>query len=88
VNGYPLGTARARLAELVLGVERTGARVAVLHRGRPAAVLVAPADLAALEETVAVLSSPDTLAALNRARAEVAAGRVLAADELCLPRQS
>ena len=87
MKGYPLGIVRARLADLVLRVERTGTRVAVIHRGRPAAVLVAPADLAALEETAAVLSSPDTLAALHRARAEVAAGRVLAADELCRPRE-
>jgi antitoxin YefM len=87
VNGYPLGIARARLADLVLRVERTGARVAVTRRGRPAAVLVAPHDLAALEETAAVLSSPDTLAALHRARADVAAGRVLAAEELSRPRE-
>ena len=87
MNGYPLGMVQARLADLVLRVERTGARVAVLHGGRPAAVLVAHDDLARLEETVAVLSSPDTLAALHRARAEVAAGRVLAADQLCRPRE-
>jgi antitoxin YefM len=87
VMGYPLGIVRARLAALVQLVERTGARVTVLHGGRPAAVLVAPADLAGLEETAAVLSSPDTLAALHRARAEVAAGRVLAVHELCRPYQ-
>jgi antitoxin YefM len=86
VNGYPLRIARTRLAELVRRVERTGARIAVTRRGRTAAVLIAPADLAALEETAAVLSSPDTLAELHRARAEVAAGQVLAADELCRPR--
>jgi len=82
---YPLGVARARFAELVHHVEQTGARVAVVSAGRLAAVLVAPADLAALEKTAAVLSSPDTVAELRRAQAEVAAGRVLAADELRQP---
>jgi antitoxin YefM len=86
VNGYPLGMARARLGELVRRVERTGDRVALFSRGRPAAVLVAPAELAALEETVQVLSSPDTLAELRHAQAEVAAGRVLIGDESCRPR--
>ncbi len=83
---YPLGVARARLGELVHRVEHTGTRVALTRRGHPAAVLVAPADLAGLEETAAVLSSPDILAALHRAQADVAAGRVLAADEMCRPR--
>lgn len=86
MNGYPLGMARARLAELVRRVERNGDRVAVYSRGRPAAVLVAPAELEALEETVSVLSSPDTLAQLRRAQADVAAGRVVVGDELCRPR--
>jgi antitoxin YefM len=86
VNGYPLGMARARLAELVRRVERTGDRVAVYSRGRPAAVLVTPTELAALEETVSVLSSPDTLAELRRAQADVAAGRVVVGEELCRPR--
>jgi len=87
VKAYPLGVVRSRLADLVLRVQRSGTRVAVIRDGRAAAVLVAPRDLAALEETAAVLSSPDTVAALHRARAEVAAGRVVAADELCRPRQ-
>ena len=81
---YPLGIARDRLGELVRRVERSGTRVAVTSRGRPAAVLVAPADLAGLEETAAVLSSPDTMVELRRAQAEVAAGRVLTAADVCL----
>jgi antitoxin YefM len=85
VRCYPLDIARARLDKLVRRVERRGTRVAMISQGRPAAVLVAPGDLARLEETAAVLSSPDTMAELRRAQAEVAAGRVLAADDLCRP---
>lgn len=86
MNGYPLGMARARLAELVRRVERTGDRVALIDRGKPAAVLVTPTELASLEETVSVLSSPDTLTQLRRAQAEVAAGQVLVGDEVCRPK--
>lgn len=85
---YPLDVARARLGKLVRRVERSGTRVVVTSQGRPAAVLVAPDDLAALEETAAVLSSPDIMVELRRAQAEVAAGRVLTDHELCRPRPS
>jgi prevent-host-death family protein len=85
LHRYPLRIVRAQLGELVRRVERTGARIAVVSRGRLAAVLVAPAELAGLEETAAVLSCPDTMVELRRAQAEVAAGRVLAAHELCPP---
>jgi prevent-host-death family protein len=84
---YPVDLARARLGRLVRQVERGGTRVVVVRQGRPAAVLVAPADLAGLEETATVLSSPDTMVELRRAQAEVAAGQVLVADDLCRPRQ-
>jgi len=84
---FPLDIARAQFGQLVRQVERGGTRVVVVSQGRPAAVLVAPADLAGLEETAAVLSSPDTMVELRRAQAEVAAGRVLAANDLCRPRQ-
>jgi antitoxin YefM len=87
VRRYPLDIARARLGKLVRQVERGGVRVMVVSQGRPAAVLVAPADLAGLEETAAVLSCPHTMVELRRAQAEVAAGRVLAADELSRPPQ-
>jgi antitoxin YefM len=87
VRCYPLDIACARLAELVRRVERSGTRVMVVSQGRPVAVLVAPADLAGLEETASVLSCPDTMVELRRAQAEVAAGRVLAGPELCRPRR-
>jgi len=87
VRCYPLDIARAQFGQLVRQVERGGTRVVVVSQGRPAAVLVAPADLAGLEETAAVLSSPDTMVEMRRAQAEVAAGRVLAANDLCRPRQ-
>jgi len=71
-----LTQARVRLAELVARVEQTGERVTVTRRGQPAVVLVAPDELATLEETLAVLSTPDILAELRHAQAQAAAGEV------------
>lgn len=52
----PLSTVKARFSELVDRVAREQDRVTVTRKGRPAAVLVSPEDLASLEETLAVLS--------------------------------
>jgi prevent-host-death family protein len=52
--------ARNRLAELLDEVERTHDRIEITRHGRIVAVLVSPGYLAALEETVEVLSNRDT----------------------------
>jgi len=57
----PLSTVKARFSELVDRVAREQARVTVTRKGRPAAVLVSPEDLASLEETLAVLSDPQLM---------------------------
>ncbi|MDA8039291.1 MAG: type II toxin-antitoxin system Phd/YefM family antitoxin [Actinomycetota bacterium] len=54
----PLADARNRLSELVAEVEKTHARATTTKQGHPAAVLVSPEDLAALEETLDILSDP------------------------------
>jgi prevent-host-death family protein len=52
---------KARFSELVDRVAREQDRVTVTRKGRPAAVLVSPEDLASLEETLAVLSDPQLM---------------------------
>lgn len=82
MSTLPLATVKATLSAVVDEVEGTHERVVITRNGRPAAVLVAAEDLAALEETLDVLSSPDVLAGLAEARAELARGEGLSADEL------
>ncbi len=65
---------RRRLVDLVTAVERRHDRVVLTRDGRPAAVLIGPADLEALEETLDVLGNPEALAGVSRAEAALAAG--------------
>jgi prevent-host-death family protein len=78
----PLSEVKARLSEVVDRIETTHARVVVTRNGRPAAVLMSPEDLSALEETLDVLSDPAAMKRLAKARADVAAGRVVTGEEL------
>jgi prevent-host-death family protein len=70
----PLGEAKAHLSELVSRVGIQHERVTITVHGVPSAVLVAPHDLEAMEETIAVLSDPAMLRALAEADAELARG--------------
>lgn len=78
----PFTEARNRLSELIEEVERTHERVEITRHGHPVAVLISPRDLAALEETLDVLSSPEAMRQLAESRAAIAAGDVLDADDL------
>lgn len=73
----PFTEAKAHLSELVDGVVREHARVYITRKGRPAAVLINPDELEALEETIAVLQDTKLLASLRRSRLEAAAGKRL-----------
>ncbi len=79
---WSLADARNRLSELVADVERTHARVTITKHGHPAAVLVSPEDLAALEETVDILSDPEAMAEIRQAEAEIARGEYTSAEEV------
>ena len=46
-------------------------------------MLISPGDLAALEDTLELLSDPAALADIEHARQEAAAGEFVTADELC-----
>jgi len=73
----PLSEVRSALSAVVERVETTHERVAITRNGRPAAVLINPADLEALEETLDVLSDPAALRRLREGEAAVAAGDVV-----------
>jgi antitoxin YefM len=78
----PLAEVKAHLSAYVDRVEREHDRVLITRNGRPAAMLVSPEDLDALEATIELLSDPEAMRALAEAEADVAAGRVVDADEL------
>jgi prevent-host-death family protein len=69
-----LATVKSHLSELVARVAGQHERVTVTVHGRPSAVLLAVEDLAALEETIAVLSDGDTVRQLAASDAELARG--------------
>lgn len=73
----PLSDVRSRMSAVVERVETTHERVTITRNGRPAAVLINPADLEALEETLDVLSDPAAMQRLREGEAAVAAGDVL-----------
>jgi prevent-host-death family protein len=54
----PISEVKARLPELVTGVEDREEEVVVTRKGRPAAVLVNHAEYERLKETIDVLSDP------------------------------
>jgi prevent-host-death family protein len=72
-----LRTVKDHFSEFVERVERHHERVVVTRNGRPAAVLVSPEDLEALEETLSVLADSDAVRGLAEAEAAVAAGDVV-----------
>jgi prevent-host-death family protein len=77
-----LSEIKARLSEIVDEVERHHERVVLTRNGRPAAVILSPEDLEALEDTLDLLSDPDALAEIRAARREVDAGKAVTSDEL------
>ena len=81
MTALPFTEARNRLSELIDEVARTHERVVITRHGHAVAVLVSPDDLAALEETLDVLSSPDAMRQLAESREAVEGGDVLDSDE-------
>ncbi len=66
----PLADVKARLSAVVDDVEGTHERVVITRNGRPAAVILAVDDLAALEETLDILGDSATMQAIREAEAE------------------
>lgn len=73
---------KARLSEVVDRIEREHDRVVLTRNGVPAAVLVSPDDLQALEDTLDLLSDRAAMAEIEAARSEVACGEISDAEQL------
>src|SRR5262249_15051340 len=71
----PISEVKARLPELVTGVEDREEEIVVTRKGKPAAVLVNHAEYERLKETVDVLSDPDLMRQIRLSRRFYAAGR-------------
>jgi len=78
----PLAEIKARLSEIVDGVEQRHDRVLLTRNGRPAAVILSPADLESLEETIDLLSNPRAMREIRKAESEIDRGRSISAEEL------
>ena len=78
----PLAEVKAKFSEMVDRVEQQHDRITVTRNGRPAAVLMSVDDLAALEDTLELLSDPSAMAEIAQARREVVAGNTVSADEI------
>jgi antitoxin YefM len=70
------------LSELVGRVHDQHERVTVTVHGRPSAILIAPEDLEALEETLAIMRDAATMNRLAESDAELARGEYVSAEEL------
>ncbi len=82
MTSVPLGEAKNRLSEFIADVERTHDRVLITRHGHPAAVLISPEDLAALEETVDILTTAGAPEAIAEGLADLDAGRIADNDTL------
>ncbi len=78
----PLAEIKAHLSEIIDRVERLHERVVLTRNGRPAAVIMSPEDLEALEDTLELLSDPGAVAEIAAARQDIAEGRTVAGEEL------
>lgn len=77
-----LALVMARLPSILGSVEATHDRVIITRAGEPAAGLVSLDDLAALEETIEILSDGAAVAELVRARSEIDAKTTVELSEL------
>jgi len=77
----PFTDAKAHLSELVDKVVREHERFVLTRNGRPAAVLVSPDELEALEETVDILQDRRLLESIRRSREEAAQGKRLRLED-------
>lgn len=71
-----LADAKSRLSEVIDGVQSEHNRVVITRHGKPAAILIAPDDLEALEDTLDLLGDPEAVESLRRAADEAQRGEV------------
>ena len=70
----PFTEAKAHLSELVDRVVGEHERFVLTRNGRPAAVLLSPDELEALEETVDILQDKKLMESIRRSREQAARG--------------
>lgn len=70
----PLRSVRDHLSEVVERVQRQHERIVITRNGRPAAVLISPEDLEALEETLELVADDEAVRELREAERAIAAG--------------
>ena len=70
----PISEVKARLPELVTGVEEREEEIVVTRKGKPAAVLVNFAEYERLKETLEVLSDPELMRQVQKSRKFYAEG--------------
>jgi prevent-host-death family protein len=78
----PLAEIKKRLSEIVDGIEQRHDRVVLTRNGRPAAVLMSPDELEALEETLEILSNAKAMREIRKAESEIDRGQFATAEEL------
>ncbi|MBI2162351.1 MAG: type II toxin-antitoxin system Phd/YefM family antitoxin [Candidatus Rokubacteria bacterium] len=71
----PISEVKARLPELVTGVEDREEEIVVTRKGKPVAILVNHAEYERLKETIDVLSDPDLTKQIRLSRRFYAAAR-------------
>lgn len=73
----PLSAVKAKLSEIADEVDRTHERVFITKNGRDYVVLLAAADLRAIEATLSLLTDASVQDRIRRSDAELAAGHGL-----------
>lgn len=71
----PISEVKARLPELVTGVEEREEEVIVTRNGKPAATLINYAEYERLKATLDVLSDPDLMEQIRVSLAELSKGK-------------
>ena len=74
--------AKKHLLQLVRGAQEQGKVYSLTRKGAPAAVLIGEHEYRSMKETLEVLSDPQELKGIIAGRADIAAGRVQALDDL------
>jgi prevent-host-death family protein len=74
VRTLPISEVKARLPELVTGVQEREEEIVVTRKGKPAAVLVSYGDYERLKGTIDVLTDADLMRQIRRSRRFYATG--------------
>lgn len=77
----PISEVKARLPELVTGVEKREDAIVVTRKGKAAAVLVSHAEYQRIQETLDVLADPGVMAQIRESRAHFESGAAGASFE-------